>query len=184
MLVVCGVIRAQRLGQATERFDEAYEALRRTFDPNDPSHHLRESFAGLMALVEAAEAAEAAGPADRLDDARRVLADYELVGLATPSPLLRTHLFYARAVLAEDEDAEWCFVSALAEDLSRWHLAKAKIDQAFGEWLLRHRRFAEARGHLFSALGSFSDIGAAPWAQQTATEPPGGWFAARRSTRP
>jgi tetratricopeptide (TPR) repeat protein len=143
-----------------ERFDEAYEALRRMFDPTDPSHHWRESFAGLMAL------AEAAGPAERVEDARKVLADHELIGLVTPSPLLQTHLLYARAVLAEDKDAEWLFLSALSEDLSRWKLAEAKIEQAFGEWLLQHRRRAEAREHLFSALRSLDEIGAVPWARK------------------
>ena len=143
-----------------QRFDDAYVALRRMFDPNDPCHHWRESFAGLMPL------AEAAGPAGRVGDARAVLADHELISLLTPAPLLRTHLLYARAVLAEDQDAEGSFRSALAEDLSRWRLAKAKIEQAFGDWLLRHGRPVEARGHLFSAFRSLTDIGAVPWARQ------------------
>lgn len=143
-----------------EKFDEAYEALRRMFDSNDPSYHWRESFAGLMPL------AEAARPANQLEDARCVLATHELISLVTPSPLLRTHLLYARAVLAEENDAEWLFRSALAHDFSRWRLAKAKIEQAFGEWLLRQHRYPEARDRLFSAHSSLSDIGAGPWAQK------------------
>jgi hypothetical protein len=65
---------------------------------------------------------------------------------------LQTQLFYARAVLAEDEDAEWYLPSALGEDLSRWRLASAKIEQAFGGWLLRHRRHAEARASISCPL--------------------------------
>jgi hypothetical protein len=142
------------------QFGEAYDALRRMFDPKDPSHHCRESFAGLMWLAEAAAATGS------VEDARRVLEEYELISLVTPSPLLHTHLFYARAVLAPDSDAESYFLSALAEDLARWRLAKAKLQQAFGEWLLRHGRRAEASDRLFSARKSLSDIGAVPLAQR------------------
>jgi hypothetical protein len=80
--------------------------------------------------------------------------------------LLRTHLLYARAVLAEEQEAEWYYLSALAEDLSRWRLARAKIEQAYGDWLLRQERYADAQEYLLSALRSFRDIGAVPWADQ------------------
>ena len=130
------------------------------FDPTDPSYHWRESFSGLMPL------AEAAGPAHQLDDARKVLAEHERISHLTPSPILSTHLLYARAVLAGDGSAERLFRSALREDLTRWPLVRAKIELAYGDWLLRHDRLDEAGSALSAALPALLAIGAQPWAEQ------------------
>jgi DNA-binding NarL/FixJ family response regulator len=72
------------------RHSEAYQALRRLFDPDSPSFHLTERFHGVMFL------AEAAVHADRRDDARSVVAELVEVAAVTPSPTLHVHLAYAR----------------------------------------------------------------------------------------
>ncbi|WP_405883244.1 AAA family ATPase [Streptomyces sp. NBC_01136] len=150
---------------AAGRYAEAFQALLRVFDPDEPSYHQRERFAGLSFL------AEAAVPADRIADARRVLAEMERVGEVTPSPLLHVHLRYARAVLADDADAEPLYRAAMAVDLTAaWPWHRARIEFAYGSWLRRRRRLGEAREMLRSARISFALVGAAPWAEQVRTE--------------
>ena len=68
---------------------DAYGALRRLFDPVDPSFHHRERFAGIVPF------ADAAVLSGHRDEARCVVADLERVALATPSPILHVHLLYA-----------------------------------------------------------------------------------------
>jgi hypothetical protein len=66
----------------------------------DSSYHAREGYAGLTFLAEAAVAA------GHVHDARLVVDRHEQIARTNPSPLLRVHLVYARAVLADDIDAE------------------------------------------------------------------------------
>ncbi|NED99153.1 LuxR family transcriptional regulator [Phytoactinopolyspora halotolerans] len=47
---------------------------------------------------------------------------------------------------------------------------RARTELAYGQWLRRNRRRADARTHLRSALGIFDWIGAAPWADRARTE--------------
>ncbi|MEV0387194.1 AAA family ATPase [Nonomuraea sp. NPDC050643] len=147
-------------------YEQAYQELRRPYDPADPSHHPRESFGGVMFL------AEAALHGGRLPDARRVLAELERTALVTPAPLLRTQLLYARAVLADDSDAEKLYDAALRQDLSRWPLVRARLKLAYGGWLRRHprRRDAESRMPLRSAQTAFDLMGATAWADQARAE--------------
>jgi len=146
------------------RHAEAYAALRRLFDPADPSFHETERFHGVMFL------AEAAVRAGRRDDAAAVVAELEVVARTTPSPTLRVQLCYARAVLADDEDAERLYLAALREDLVRWPWTKARLELAYGGWLRRHRRVAESRELLRAARTTFEVIGAATWAEQARAE--------------
>lgn len=146
------------------RHDEAFDALRRVFDPADPAHHLREQFCGIMFV------AEAGVHADRREDARRIIADMEALALITPSPLLAVQLLYARAVLADDDAAERQYREGLATDLTRWPWVRARIQLAYGEWLRRQRRVAESREPLRQALTVFAEIGARTWAEQAQTE--------------
>ena len=114
--------------------------------------------------------AEAAVRADRRDDARAVIADLEEVARTTPSATLRVQLSYARAVLADDEDAERLYLAALAEDLVRWPWTKARLELAYGSWLRRQRRVAESRAPLRAARTTFDLIGAAGWAEHARAE--------------
>jgi ATP/maltotriose-dependent transcriptional regulator MalT len=146
------------------RHAEAFDALRRVFDPADPAHHLREQLCGVMFV------AEAGAYADQREDARRIIAGMEALARITPSPLLHTHLRYARAVLADDAEAEQLYREGLAADLTRWPWVKARIQFAYGTWLRRHRRVTESREPLRQALDVFTLIGARTWAEHARTE--------------
>jgi DNA-binding CsgD family transcriptional regulator len=149
---------------STGNHTEAYAALCRLFDPAEPCFHLTERFHGVTFL------AEAAVRAGRRDDARAVLAELETVAVTTSSPTLHVHLAYARAVLADDEQAERLYLAALSGDLVRWPWAKARLELAYGGWLRRQRRVAESREPLRSALTAFELIEAGFWAEQARGE--------------
>jgi DNA-binding CsgD family transcriptional regulator len=146
------------------RYGDAYAELRRTFDPADPSYHPRVRFASVMLL------AEAAVRSGKRDDARMVIKDLEHVAAATPAPALHVYLLYARAVLAENADAEDLYKAALSQDLTRWPWPRARIELAYGSWLRRQRRVTESRVALRSALDTLSLIGARTWAEQARAE--------------
>ena len=136
---------------------DAFQALRRVFDPNDPSHHEREQIGGIMYL------AEAATGCGELVEARRIVADMEGLATVTTSPLLVTHLLYARAVLAPDRDAEQLYLAGLAHDLSAWPWVQARIQLAYGSWLRRQQRKSDSRPPLRAALQTFDQLGARAW---------------------
>jgi DNA-binding CsgD family transcriptional regulator len=139
---------------------EAYEALCRVFDPADPSFHLADRYHGVMFL------AEAAVHAGRVREARDVIAGLEAEAATT----LHRQLSYARAVLADDGEAEDLFTEALRADLIRWPWLRARLELAYGSWLRRQRRVADSRLPLRSALTTFDLIGAVSWARQARTE--------------
>jgi DNA-binding CsgD family transcriptional regulator len=143
---------------------EAYEALVRLFDPADPAFHLSDRFHGVMFL------AEAAVHAGRVKEAGKVIAGLEAETAATPATTLHRQLSYARAVLADDDQAEDLFAAALRADLTRWPWLRARLELAYGRWLRRQRRVAESRPPLRSAQITFDLIGAASWAEQARSE--------------
>ena len=149
---------------AAGQYTDAYDALRRLFDPEDPAFHLAERYHGVMFL------AEAAVHAGREDDVRPVIAALEAERTVTASAALARHLSYARAVLADDAHAEAEFQAALRADLIRWPWLRARLELAYGSWLRRQRRIADSRLPLRSALTTFDLIGAGSWARQARAE--------------
>jgi DNA-binding CsgD family transcriptional regulator len=145
-------------------YHQAYEELRRLFDPRDAAFHQTERFHGVMYL------AEAALHAGRVDDARQVIARIAADAATTPAPTLHLHLGYARAVLAPDDEAADLFAAALRADLVRWPWLRARIEFAYGSWLRKQRRGGQARQLLRSALTTFDIIGAVSWAEQARAE--------------
>ncbi|MFD0631908.1 hypothetical protein ACFQ9X_10060 [Catenulispora yoronensis] len=140
---------------------DAYMALRRAFDPEDPAFHRRERFGALMYL------ADTAVRAGHTEDAREVLTGLELVATTVDAPILHAHLGYARAVLAADSDAEKLFRAALADDsASAWRSVRAMTDLAFGTWLIRQGRVGEAEAHVAKARAELDRMGALPWADR------------------
>lgn len=108
----------------TGQYAAAYPQLRRLFDPADPSFHQRERFGAVMFLADAAlEVGERA-------DAREVITGLEAVAAVTPSPVLRVHLRYARAVLADPQDAPAAYAELMAADYARWPWARARRERA------------------------------------------------------
>jgi len=77
---------------------------------------------------------------------------------------------YARPLLADDEDAEPLFKSALGAGMSRWPLYWARLQLAFGMWLRRQRRAGESRVSLRAARDAFDALGALPWGERARQE--------------
>jgi DNA-binding CsgD family transcriptional regulator len=163
--LLCCAQLARGIGLAVAgEYSAAYDALSRLFDPADPAFHLTERFHGVMFL------AEAAVHAGRIQEGRAVIGALEDDARATTSATLHRHLSYARAVLADEAEAEELFRGALRADLIRWPWPRARIELAYGSWLRRRRRVAESRQYLRSAQTVFDLIGARSWADQARAE--------------
>jgi DNA-binding CsgD family transcriptional regulator/tetratricopeptide (TPR) repeat protein len=145
--------------------DEAYNQLRRLYDPADPAHH------HMFASICIGDLAEAAAHSGHRDEARSLTSQVESVARQTPSPWLHATLRYAQAVLADDENAEGAFRAAAdAQDTARWPFLRARLQLAFGEWLRRHRRTAESRIPLRDARDAFDAFGVTPWGDRARQE--------------
>ena len=149
---------------AAGRDEEAFEQLRRLFDTNDPAYH---HFQSAWALGDLAEAALRTG---NLEEARAQLELYGPRARTGESTWTQVALIYARPLLAEDDDAESLFQSALRTDLSAWPLYRARLLLNYGRWLRRQRRAADSRAPLRSAREAFDALGAAAFAEQARTE--------------
>jgi hypothetical protein len=142
----------------------SYRELRRIFDRADPSFHQRERYGAVMLL------ADAAVGCGQIPDARQVVAGLEEVAALAPSPMLQIHLAYARAVLADDDDAGPAYAQLMGLDLARWPWARARACLAYGRWLRRSGMPTASRRALSSAEQTFRHIGAQRWASQAARE--------------
>jgi DNA-binding CsgD family transcriptional regulator len=146
------------------RYSDAFDHLRRVFDPADPAYHI-----GFRCFY-VGDLVEAALRSGRADEVAGVVAEMEAAGRRTPSPSLHLNLRYARALLAGPADAEELFRAALSTDLSRWPFARARAQLAYGEWLRRRRRPAEARPHLRAAREAFDALGVIAWGDRARAE--------------
>ncbi|MFF4902744.1 AAA family ATPase [Streptomyces sp. NPDC001068] len=113
--------------------------------------------AALFALVPFAEAAEAVN-AGR--EALELLGRLEARLGAECAPGVAVRFTVARAVLADEDDAEAVFERAFAEDLSGWPYLEAPLRLAHGRWLRRRRQFADSRATLRQAAAGFAMMGA------------------------
>jgi ATP/maltotriose-dependent transcriptional regulator MalT len=147
------------------RHARAYELLRRVREPADPAFH------DAFATFDIADLAEAAAYSGHRDAARQDLLRAESLAEKLPSPWLRAALRHARALLADDQDAENLFKDADShEGMAQWPLLHARVRLAYGEWLRRQRRSADARTALRAARDSFDVLGAAPWGERARRE--------------
>ena len=143
---------------------DAYDHLNRMFERQDPAWH---DMKRCWAIGDLAEAARYSG---HLAEARALLPEMEAVLNETRSPRLRIALEYARPLLAEDDEAEGLFRTALGTDLTRWPFARARLELTFGAWLRRQRRVAESRVPLRAAQEAFDALGALPWGERARNE--------------
>jgi DNA-binding CsgD family transcriptional regulator/tetratricopeptide (TPR) repeat protein len=145
------------------RYDQARVAALRIFEyPHDLGGPINW---GMVELIEAAVRAGtpelAAGVCSRLAEMARASGTDWALGVAARS----------EALLADDQRAEELYVEAvdrlgrtrMAVDLARAHLL-------YGEWLRRQRRRLDARGHLRTAHGLFTDFGMEAFAERARVE--------------
>ncbi len=95
---------------AHQRYAEGFEQLRRMLEPADPAFH---PFVGAWALADLVEAAAHIG---KKDSAMAYLDQLESLAAATSGSLLRAEAGYARAIVAQDDDAEAPYKTALEHD--------------------------------------------------------------------
>ncbi len=145
------------------RHAEAHELAERLFDPADPAHHS-------VAFWHIGDLAEAALHAGRVDRARARVAEVEAAVGDRPGIGIALSLRHARAVLADDDEADARFGEALGVDLARWPFPRARLLLAHGEWLRRRRRVAESRAPLRAARDAFDALGCAAWADRARRE--------------
>ncbi|HEX6393535.1 MAG TPA: LuxR C-terminal-related transcriptional regulator [Acidimicrobiales bacterium] len=150
---------------STGSYEEAFDHLERTFDPSDPVHHYQRS------AWRIGELAEAAVHAGRIDEARG-----HLLSINTREPnqsapnRLEVGVLYARALLANDDEAEGLFEAALDRDLRSWPAYRARLLLHYGMWLRRQRKISLARMPLRAARDSLTALGACVWVERARQE--------------
>jgi DNA-binding CsgD family transcriptional regulator len=143
---------------------DAYGELLRTHDPADPSFHTH------MRWWAIADLAEAAAHSGDLDEGRRLLDELTSLAATTPGSWVQLGLRHARAVLADDDEAEQLFQTALSAKVNRWPYQRARLLLAYGAWLRRHRRVAESRTPLRAARDAFDALGVSAWGERARQE--------------
>lgn len=145
------------------RHSAAFDHFARMFDPHDIA------FDELASLAAAGYVVECGARADRVEEARQIMIKLEGLGRRTPSPLLHVGLRYARAVLADESQAEAVYEVALRAE-PKWAFYYARLEMSFGRWLRRQRRIIESRPYLRAARDTFEALGVHPWADMARAE--------------
>ena len=146
------------------RHADAYSSAERLFDPGDSAHH------PVIASWLIGDLAEAALHLDRVDKGRTRVAQVEAAAGDSPGSWIAHGLRHARALLAEDVEAEERFEAALRADLARWPFQRARTQLAYGQWLRRQRRIADSRDPLRAARDAFDALGCQAWGDQARRE--------------
>lgn len=146
------------------RHADAFAAAERVFDPADPAYHpfIRSWLIG--------ELAEAALHLDRIEEGRERVAQVAAATSEDPGSWIALGLSHARAVLADDAEAEDRFQEALGLDLARWPFQRARTELAYGEWLRRQRRIADSRLPLRNARDAFDRLSCQEWGNRARRE--------------
>ena len=157
---------------------EAYEHLRRLFTPNDPAFNSGLQFFGLADFVGAASFSGNSAIA------RDIVDEMERFSAPMPVPWVATMLFYGKALLAAHEDAERFFLGGLQPAAKKWPFLRGRLLLAYGGWLRRQRRSANARAPLREARDIFDALGASPWSDRAREELRASGEASRQRTKP
>jgi DNA-binding CsgD family transcriptional regulator len=155
---------------------QAYEYLRRLFAQADPAFDSGIEFFGLADFV---EAAVFSGNAEAAHD---VIDEVERLSAPTPVPWVETMLHYGKALLAPAEAAEQLFLQGLGPAGRKWPFLRGRLLLAYGGWLRRQRRPADARAPLREARDIFDALGASPWSDRAREELRASGEASRRRT--
>ena len=143
------------------RYDAALRAARRLLDHDSVG-------VATIGLADVVESATRCGETDLARQAVRRLAER---AAGSGSPWANGMLARARALVADDDEADACFRTAL-DELARTTIATetARTQLLHGEWLRRARRRKDAREPLREALDFFDTVGASGFATRARAE--------------
>lgn len=144
--------------------EEAFEQFWHLYAPLDPAHQRMQACRSIGHL------AEAAVRTGHRHQARIELARFESLAAGTSGAGVLVAMRTARALLAEPDDAEHAFETALVADWSDWAFEHGRLLLAYGSWLRRSQRIAESRTQLRAAVDEFVRSGTRPWAEQAHRE--------------
>jgi DNA-binding CsgD family transcriptional regulator len=144
--------------------EQAWAAFGRMMDPADVAYQMPQSVWALDQF------ADAAAQVDRRKQGRSVLGRIEALAAGATAPGVLRSIALARVMLADEDEVEARFdvARALAGAASPWY--RSRLDLAYGSWLRRGRRIAEARDALRSAQVVFDALGAAGWTARAERE--------------
>lgn len=146
------------------RHADAYKFAERLFDPADPAYH------PVISSWLIGDLAEAALHLDRIEEGLLRVEQVEAAAGESPGSWIALGLGHARALLADEPDAEERFQVALSADFARWPFQRARTRLAFGRWLRRRRRIADSRDPLRAARDAFDALGCQSWGDQARRE--------------
>lgn len=140
-------------------------------DPATALHHLEQISHAMVRNMAALDRVEAASRSGRTRQAARWADELGAIADRTGVAWAAAAGAHAHALLAGGTEAETLFERALdAHARSPRRPDRARTELAFGEYLRRTRRRVDAREHLRSALETFEDLGATPWATRARQE--------------
>lgn len=114
---------------------------------------------------------EAAVHTGRRTEAHALVAAARTAGLSAISPRLKMLLLASTALAVEGPESGSWFEQALAvPDADRWPFDLARIRLYYGEYLRRVKATTRARHHLATAVDTFQQLGAVPWARRATQE--------------
>ena len=124
-----------------------------------------------VALFAYPEHVEAAVRAGRPDLAARPLAQFTAWADAIGQRWATAVAARCAALTADEDHAEPLYQQAIAAHEGDGHpVEQARTRLAYGEWLRRNQRRADAREHLRAAAASFARMGARPWQDRAESE--------------
>ena len=166
---ILGVLMADTLRWA----QGAHDAL--AGRPEAALQHLSEMVQPTLIRLAAYDRLDAAIRAGRRDLAEDWLADLDRFADAVGTAHARAVVAYGRALLAAEhtppDPADTLFRQALGYQATAGRpFERARTQLAYGEFLRRSRRRVDAREQLRTALQTFEDLAATPWAQRATQE--------------
>ena len=125
----------------------------------------------LLAALYAPDQVEAAVRAGQPERAREPAARFQQRAAATGQPWAAAVNERCRGLLSAGDAAGQHYAEAVRlHELGGRPFDNARTRLVYGEWLRRQRRRVDARDQLVPALETFTELGAAPWAERARAE--------------
>ena len=145
--------------------------------PGDALHHFRHMQRPTLTLIAAQDTIDAAAQSGDSEQARMWVEQLEGFAAGTHLAWAKSAAAFGRAITAaHDDGADEHTVSGLFETSLAHHANanrpydRARVQLAYGQFLRRSQRRVDARVHLRSALATFEDLRADPFAETAAQE--------------